>query len=66
MGIFLTITQQRRILAGMMGLGFLFLSVSLHPVFLIGNFLLSLGLLFSGISNICLLEKVLIQMPWNK
>lgn len=60
------IMRQVQITAGsLVFLGFL-LSLTVHPGFVYLCAFVGLGLMFSGISGLCPMARVLEKMPWNK
>ena len=60
------IMQQVQIAAGFLILLGIFLSLWLHPAFLILSGFVGGGLLFAGLTGFCGMAKLLERMPWNR
>ena len=58
--------RQVRTVAGGLVLVSMVLGVTMSRYFLIGATLIGLGLVYTGISNSCMMASVLSHMPWNK
>lgn len=60
------IERQVRIVAGSMVLITLALAVEVSKLWLIGTGLVAAGLVFAGVSGICMTASLLAKMPWNR
>jgi len=58
--------RQVRTAAGGLVLVSMVLGVTMSRYFLIGATLIGVGLVYTGISNSCMMTSVLSRMPWNK
>jgi hypothetical protein len=55
-----------RIAAGSLVLITLALAVAVSKLWLIGTGFVGAGLVFAGVSNICMMATVLGRLPWNR
>jgi rhodanese-related sulfurtransferase len=58
--------RQVRIAAGSLVLITLALAVAVSKLWLIGTGFVGAGLVFAGVSNICMMATVLGRLPWNR
>jgi rhodanese-related sulfurtransferase len=58
--------RQVRIVAGTLVLVTLGLGLSVSKMWLIGTGLVGAGLVFAGVSDICMMASLLGQLPWNR
>jgi len=58
--------RQVRIAAGTLVLVTLVLAVTLSKLWLIGTTFVGAGLVFAGVSNICMMASLLGKLPWNR
>ena len=61
----LSLMRQVMIVAGTLVLGFSLIALKINMDWIWGSIFVGLGLLFAGISGICLMAKILNKMPWN-
>jgi rhodanese-related sulfurtransferase len=61
-----SIERQVRAVAGSLVLLTMSLAYLLSPLFLIGTALIGAGLLFAGVSDICMMASLLGRLPWNR
>lgn len=62
----ISLERQVRIAVGVILLTFATLSLTVHPLFVIGCAFMGAGLTFAGITNWCGLGLLLAAMPWNQ
>lgn len=58
--------RQVRIVAGSLVLVTLMLALTLSKLWLIGTGFVGAGLVFAGVSNICMMASLLGKLPWNR
>jgi hypothetical protein len=58
--------RQVRIVAGSLVLLTMLLAYLISRFFLIGTALIGAGLLFAGVSDICMMASLLGRLPWNR
>jgi rhodanese-related sulfurtransferase len=61
-----SLERQVRIVAGSLVLLTLLLAFTVSHYFFIATALIGVGLVFAGISNICMMASVLSRFPWNR
>jgi len=61
-----SIERQVRTVAGSLVLLTVLLTYLLSPLFLIATALVGAGLLFAGVSDICMMATLLGRLPWNR
>ncbi len=61
-----SLERQVRITAGSLVLLTMILAFSISRYFLIGTALVGAGLVFAGVSDICMMASLLGRMPWNR
>ena len=61
----LSLMRQVMIIAGALVLGFSLIALKVDVVWLWGSAFVGAGLLFAGVSGICLMAMILNKMPWN-
>ena len=61
-----SIERQVRATAGSLVLLTMLLAYLVSPLFLIGTAFIGAGLLFSGVSDICMMALLLGRLPWNR
>jgi rhodanese-related sulfurtransferase len=62
----ISLERQVRIVAGSLVLLGLILSWAVHPAFAALSAFVGAGLVFAGISDICMMGSLLFKMPWNR
>jgi rhodanese-related sulfurtransferase len=61
----LSLMRQVMIIAGALVLGFSLMGLMINILWLWGSAFVGAGLLFAGLSGICLMAIILNKMPWN-
>ncbi len=61
-----SLERQVRTIAGAMILLWTILAIAVSPWFLAGTLFVGAGLLFAGVTDLCLMATVLGKMPWNR
>jgi rhodanese-related sulfurtransferase len=61
-----SLERQVRIVAGGLVLATLLLAVTVSRYFLLATTFVGAGLIFAGVSDICMMANVLGMLPWNK
>jgi hypothetical protein len=61
-----SIERQVRAVAGSLVLLTMLLAYLVSHLFLIGTALIGAGLLFAGVSDICMMASLLGRLPWNR
>lgn len=61
-----SLERQVRAIAGTLVLGFTVLALTVSPGFLAGTLFVGAGLLFAGITDLCLMAALLGKLPWNR
>lgn len=61
-----SLERQVRIAAGSLVLLTIALAYIVSPLFLLGATLVGAGLVFAGVSDICMMASLLARLPWNR
>lgn len=61
-----SLERQVRAIAGVVVLGFTLLAITVSLWFLAGTLFVGAGLLFAGITDLCLMATLLGRVPWNR
>jgi rhodanese-related sulfurtransferase len=62
----ISLERQVRAIAGALVLGFTVLALIVSPWFLAGTLFIGAGLLFAGVTDLCLMAALLGKLPWNR